>query len=93
MRWNIAILAVSWVLMEQPVCAGTVAPMVAAGGEHTVALSSGGKVFAFGSDSSGQLGLGRAVQSSTAVQAQGFAGGKAIAAGAAFTSAVIFVSV
>jgi alpha-tubulin suppressor-like RCC1 family protein len=46
-------------------------PMVAGGGEHSLALKSDGKVVAFGGDAFGQLGQGRAVISTTSVQARG----------------------
>jgi len=61
-----------------------VTPMVASGGEHTVALKSDGTVLAFGGDSYGQLGRERIVQSTTAVQARGLTDVRAISAGEAF---------
>ncbi|CAK0780287.1 exported hypothetical protein [Gammaproteobacteria bacterium] len=46
-------------------------PMVAAGYSHTVALRNDGTVVAYGDDSSGQLGLGRVLQSSFPLQTNG----------------------
>jgi len=39
--------------------AHAVTPMVAAGESHSIGLSADGKVYAWGNDISGQLGLGR----------------------------------
>ncbi|OGA48443.1 MAG: hypothetical protein A3G25_17075 [Betaproteobacteria bacterium RIFCSPLOWO2_12_FULL_63_13] len=64
--------------------AAAVTPMVASGAEHTVALKSDGTVLAFGGDSFGQLGRGRVVQSTKAVQARGLTDVQAIAVGEAF---------
>ncbi|OYU44126.1 MAG: hypothetical protein CFE44_14650, partial [Burkholderiales bacterium PBB4] len=53
-------LAAAWFLMASmaaPLHAAT--PMVAAGWSHSLALTSDGKVLAWGSDNSGQLGIGR----------------------------------
>lgn len=45
--------------------AGAVQPMVAAGWGHTLAVSSDGQALAWGSDNSGQLGLGRQIMQTT----------------------------
>ncbi|TRZ65857.1 MAG: hypothetical protein D4S02_07840, partial [Rhodocyclaceae bacterium] len=41
--------------------ANAVTPMVAAGNDHSIGLSADGKVYGWGRDESGQLGLGRTV--------------------------------
>jgi alpha-tubulin suppressor-like RCC1 family protein len=59
---------------------------IAAGGLDTIALKQDGTVWAWGSNSNGQLGNGTTTDSSTAVQVQGLSGTvKAIAAGNGFT--------
>lgn len=63
-----------------PFTGNAVTPMVASSG-HTLVLKNDGTVLAFGDDSFGQLGLGRAVQSATPVQAQGLTGVAAIGTG------------
>jgi len=60
-RYLLSLLTTAFLL----VCGGAanaVTPMVAAGGSHSVALGIDGKVYGWGNDSDGQLGLGRAVQ-------------------------------
>jgi alpha-tubulin suppressor-like RCC1 family protein len=65
------------------VIAVLVAPSVAAGGSHSLARSSdGSKVWAWGSNLHGQLGLGSTSASATPVVINGLSGVKAIAAGA-----------
>lgn len=60
--------------------ASTIA-MVAAGGEHSLALKADGTVVAFGSDAFGQLGQGRTVISATPVQARGLTNVESISLG------------
>jgi alpha-tubulin suppressor-like RCC1 family protein len=64
---------------------------VAAGGMHTCAILSGGAVSCWGADTSGQLGNGQTTGSSVVpVPVMGLASGATgIAAGAAFTCAVV----
>jgi alpha-tubulin suppressor-like RCC1 family protein len=49
----------------------TITPAVASAQSHTLALDATGKVYAWGSDSHGQLGLGRAIFRSAPVQVTG----------------------
>ena len=61
--------------------AQAVTPMVSVGDSHALALRSDGTVLAWGSDTYGQLGLGRALMSSLPVRVSGLSGVKAIAGG------------
>jgi alpha-tubulin suppressor-like RCC1 family protein len=61
---------------------------VAAGYDHTVALKNDGTVWAWGSNSNGQLGNGPGPDSNTPVQVGGLSGMTAIAAGYKFTVAL-----
>jgi alpha-tubulin suppressor-like RCC1 family protein len=54
---------------------------IAAGDEHAVVLKSDGTVWAWGSNSNGQLGNGTTTASTTPVQVMGLSGGVAVAAG------------
>jgi alpha-tubulin suppressor-like RCC1 family protein len=54
---------------------------IAAGYDHTISLSNNGTVWAWGSNSNGQLGNGTTTDSWLPVQASGLAGVTAIAAG------------
>ena len=56
-------------------------PAISAGRVHTVGLKSDGTVLSWGEDSDGQLGIGRAFQSTTPISPPGFAGATAISAG------------
>ena len=62
-----------------PVLAAT--PMVSVGDSHALALRSDGTVLAWGSDTYGQLGLGRPLLSTVPVKVAGLSGIKAIAGG------------
>lgn len=55
-------------------------PMIAAGSYHTAALKSDGSVWAWGRNSSGQLGNGSTSDRLTPVQVSGLTGVQAIAA-------------
>jgi alpha-tubulin suppressor-like RCC1 family protein len=62
---------------------------IAAGGEHTCALLSGGTVECWGSSASGELGDGTSTYSSKPVAVSGLSGVTAIAAGYANTCALL----
>lgn len=57
--------------------ANSTTPMVSAGGAHAVALHSDGTVRTWGSDASGQLGLGRITKSITPLRVSGIAAASA----------------
>jgi alpha-tubulin suppressor-like RCC1 family protein len=61
---------------------------IAAGDAFAVALTDGGKIYTWGSNSNGQLGNGSTDNSSTPVEVSDFSGVKAIAAGSAHTIAL-----
>ncbi len=61
---------------------------VATSGNHNVALTSSGTVYAWGDNSDGQLGNGTTTSSSTPVQVSGLSGVKVIAAGGNHTVAL-----
>lgn len=64
-------------------------PMVAGGGEHTVALQNNGTVWTWGQNAFGQLGLGSPIlRTATPVQVQNLSEVTAVAAGASHTVAV-----
>jgi alpha-tubulin suppressor-like RCC1 family protein len=65
--------------------ANAITPTVAVGSAHTLVLRSNGALLGFGDDTSGQLGLGRLTQSSTAVQVVDVTLGSQVAAGAMHT--------
>ncbi|MBE3556789.1 MAG: cell wall-binding repeat-containing protein [Firmicutes bacterium] len=71
-----------------PVVGLTGAIAVAAGGQHSLALDSNGHVWAWGFNSSGQLGDGTHTQRNTPVQVQGLSDVAAIAAGDNFSLAL-----
>ncbi|HYO56780.1 RCC1 domain-containing protein, partial [Archangium sp.] len=66
----------------------TSAVSVAAGGDHSLALRHGGTVWAWGANSSGQLGNASITQRTTPVQVSGLTGVTAIAAGEGHSLAV-----
>ena len=84
--------ATTWLMLFLAIAlpreAAAVTPMVVGGGEHTVALRNDGTVVAFGGDSFGQLGRGRVVQRTTAVQAKGLTDISAISVGAGYAFAL-----
>jgi alpha-tubulin suppressor-like RCC1 family protein len=57
-----------------PLGAGTTTPMVAAGGNHSLALTSTGEVWAWGDNNQGQLGDGTNTSKNTPVQVKGVGG-------------------
>src|SRR6185312_15197966 len=61
---------------------------IAAGGTHVLALKSDGTVWAWGSNTSGQLGDGTTTQRAAPVQVTGLSGVTAIAAGSNHSLAV-----
>jgi alpha-tubulin suppressor-like RCC1 family protein len=61
---------------------------VAAGSAHSIALKNDGTVWAWGSNSNGQLGDGTTTERWTPVQVSGLAGVSAVAAGAAHSVAL-----
>lgn len=63
-------------------------PMVAMGANHALALRSDGTVLAWGADTYGQLGLGRALLSPVPLKLAGLSQVKAVAAGAGHSLAV-----
>jgi alpha-tubulin suppressor-like RCC1 family protein len=67
---------------------GVTVTAIAAGEFHTVALASDGTVWAWGSNSNGQLGDGTTTDSPTPVQASDLTDATAIAAGSAYTVAL-----
>jgi alpha-tubulin suppressor-like RCC1 family protein len=63
---------------------------LAAGGSHTCALTAEGSIKCWGSDGSGQLGLGITIQRSTAMDVMGLPGGvTALALGGGYTCALV----
>ena len=64
------------------------APAISAGTSHSVALHADGTVSAWGSDRSGQLGVGRASQYASPVEVPAIADVRAVAAGSAHVVAV-----
>ena len=65
-------------------CCGAVhgiTPMLAVGRDHTVALQNNGALVSWGDDTSGQLGLGRQLQSATPLPVFGLDGATMVAAG------------
>ena len=74
--------------MSTAVPAYAVEPMISAGTKHTPALRSDGTVVAWGSDDSGQLGIGRPVFSTTPKKVQGVSNVRAVAGGDNHTLAV-----
>ena len=75
-RW----ICVVWLVLI-PLSGNAVTPRVAAGVAHTIALKNNGTLVAVGNDSSGQLGLGRLVQSSTPLEVLGLGQVRTLAAG------------
>jgi alpha-tubulin suppressor-like RCC1 family protein len=67
---------------------GVTVTAIAAGEFHTVALASDGTVWAWGSNSNGQLGDGTTTDSATPVQVPVLSDATAIAAGSAYTVAL-----
>jgi len=65
------------------------ATSVVAGQEHTCALLTGGQIACWGSNSSGQLGIGSTASSPAAVSVPGVEGAIEIGAGAAHTCALL----
>jgi alpha-tubulin suppressor-like RCC1 family protein len=61
---------------------------VAAGGSHSLALKNDGTVWAWGSNSSGQLGNGTEVDSNIPVQVKNLEGIRAVAAGGSHSLAL-----
>ena len=68
--------------------AGAIAAGVAAGYGYSLALAADGTVRSWGDDSSGALGVGRSLATSTPTPVVGISGVTAIAAGGAFTAAL-----
>ena len=66
----------------------TTTPMVSGGGGHSLALKYDGTVWAWGSNSYGQLGDGTDTDSNVPVQVQGLTGIIAVSAGEAHSLAV-----
>jgi uncharacterized delta-60 repeat protein len=71
-----------------PALASAVTPMVAAGGEHTVALKADGTLVAWGKNGDGQLGDGTTTQRHSQVAVPGLTGVVDVAAGWAHTVAL-----
>ena len=68
--------------------AGEATPMIAAGHNHSMALKSDGTVWAWGSNSNGQLGNNSTTDSNIPVQVSGLTGATAIAAGYDYSMAL-----
>ncbi len=68
--------------------ASAINPQVTAGANHSILLKGDGTLLAMGDDSSGQLGLGRLVQSATPIEVQGLRQVRAIAIGDSHTVAL-----
>src|SRR5262245_5204108 len=77
LRW--AVLAASGVAWAQT--GPAVSPQVAAGTDHSLALSADGSVYSWGRDIAGQLGLGRLRESAIPVRVAGAGGFRAVAVG------------
>ncbi|WP_165972067.1 S-layer homology domain-containing protein [Paenibacillus piri] len=73
----------NFVFAQDPACTSnfTTKPMVAGGGDHTVALKSDGTVWAWGNNYSGKLGDGSNINRASPVQVSGLCGVVAITAG------------
>jgi alpha-tubulin suppressor-like RCC1 family protein len=59
-RWTLRLCCMSLMAFS----AHAVTPLVAVGADHSIGLSADGKVYGWGSDASGQLGLGRPLMTS-----------------------------
>jgi len=81
-------LALSALALAAPATVVAATPAVAAGPHHSIALKSDGTVVAWGDDSYGQLGLGRASQSSLPTRVSGLSDVKQIAATSGYSLAV-----
>ncbi|MCL1898898.1 MAG: RCC1 domain-containing protein, partial [Micrococcales bacterium] len=73
---------------EPAAAANPVTPMIAAGGNHTLALKSEGTVWAWGNNDRGQLGDGTGIDRLTPVQVKGLSGVVAVSAGNAHSLAL-----
>jgi len=80
--------SLSAVMPSSADAAGEATPMIAAGDIHSLALKSNGTVWAWGSNSNGQLGNNSTTDSNTPVQVSGLTGVTAIAAGGAHSLAL-----
>jgi len=60
----ICLICLAWLFLI-PCLGNAVAPMIAAGYEHSLALTKNGKFVAWDSDVEGQLGIGRPLHSAT----------------------------
>ncbi|HUL94966.1 MAG TPA: hypothetical protein VLT89_03085 [Usitatibacter sp.] len=63
-------------------------PAIATGSDHSAALSANGTVLTWGSDLSGQLGVGRTLQSVHPIESSGVSGVRAVSSGADHTVAL-----
>src|SRR5437016_4202716 len=73
----------------RPIGNFTNALAVAAGGTHALALTADGRVFAWGTNDSGQLGTGNTNYSATPVQVPGLSNALAVAAGGSHSMALL----